>query len=508
MKPNGCSWEKSYSLPPVQMSPAADPAGSSRRKRRHKSASDSASPGSPKPSQRERLMTAMLALCAQQGYQAVSIAQVSSAAGVSSATFYEQFESKEECLLTAYQAAAARVLDQMQPVQPSRCASEAEWVEAASQALGRLLQALEREPNAGRVLVIEAWAAGPRVDAERPRILAVFEARAQGLIDSAPALVGTVDLPLVALLGAVRSIVSRHLRTHAEHELPALSADIVAWLQSYARPGRRARWSTGRRATLSTNLGPPRVPAAPVPARLPRGRHRLPPGIVAHSRRTRLVYATAEVTFVKSYEDATVADIVAAAGVARDVFYEHFTDKQHAFLEAQQHAIQDILDACVVAYFSAKAWPERVWRGLETLLGVIGSHPALAHLRLVECYAAGPEAIRRADEITRACAILLEEGYSYRPQARDLPRLCSQAITGAIFEVVQRHVAEADTEGLLLELPRLVYIAIAPFTGAEEAVALIERIRKQDSKWSSSGTLAIREPRVNDKRVEQETGER
>ena len=55
----------------------------------------------------------------------------------------------------------------------------------------------------------------------------------------------------------------------------------------------------------------------------------------------------------KGYANATVADIVARAGVARDVFYEHFTDKEHAFLEAQQHPVQHIVDTCASAYFSA-----------------------------------------------------------------------------------------------------------------------------------------------------------
>jgi AcrR family transcriptional regulator len=286
-----------------------------------------------------------------------------------------------------------------------------------------------------------------------------------------------LDLPPLALIGATRSIISRRLRTHAEQELPALAGDLVTWVESYARKGRRTRWSTGSRALLKADQSRGRPEPRP-PEQLPRGRHRLPPGVVARSRRTRLIYATAEVMLAKGYEDATVADIVAAASVSRDVFYEHFTDKQHAFLEAQQYSTQEILDAVAVAYFSAQAWPERVWRGLEMLIGLVSSHPALAHLRLVECYAAGPEAIRRAEEITRAFTLFIEEGYSYGPEAARLPRLVSQAITGAIFEVVQRHAAEGEIESLPRELPRLTYIAIAPFTGAEHAIELVEKIKR------------------------------
>ncbi len=115
----------------------------------------------------------------------------------------------------------------------------------------------------------------------------------------------------------------------------------------------------------------------------------------------------------KGYASTTVADIVAAAGVAKDAFYEHFEDKEHAFLEAQQHPTQYILDRCAEAYFQVPDWPHRLWNHLETLVSLIVENPAISHLRLVECYAAGPAAVKRAEEITRAFNIFLEEGYVY-----------------------------------------------------------------------------------------------
>ncbi|HYM54357.1 MAG TPA: TetR/AcrR family transcriptional regulator [Solirubrobacteraceae bacterium] len=437
-----------------------------------------ASAKAPKRTQRERLVDAMIELAAGSGYQNVSVAQVSARAGVSSATFYEQFEGKEDCLLAAYRAVTDRVLGQMQPVPAETVKSDSEWSLQARAALGRLLSAVQRDPDGGQVLYMESLAAGERMHEERRRVLGEFERRAEVFLDSTPETGSTIDLPATALMGAVRSIVSRHLRTHAEDELPALADDLVAWLETYARPPGQERWSTGPRALLPAAGA--RKPASGrstrAPRRLPRGRHGLSAGVVARSQRTRIIYGTAEVMVSKGYANATVADIVAAAGVARDVFYEHFTDKQHAFLEAQQHPTQHILDTCAAAYFAAAEWPERVWNGLRTLMELIVENPEISHLRLVECYAAGPAAIRRAEDITRSFALFLEEGYRYRPQAHGLPRLCSQAIAGAIFEVTQRHIARGDHAGLVRHLPQLTYIAIAPFTGPEEAIRVLERL--------------------------------
>jgi AcrR family transcriptional regulator len=433
-----------------------------------------------KRTQRERLLEAMVELSSSVGYQAVSIAQVSSRAGVSSATFYEQFEGKEDCLVAAYQEVAERVLGQMEPVATDTVTSDEDWSDAARVALGRLLGAVQRDPDGGRVLYIESMAGGARMLDERRRILAEFERRAQDFLNSTPADGSMLDVPATALVGATRAIVSRHLRTDAEDELPGLAEDLVVWLQTYGVPTGQPRWSTSARALLPakrTSKASTSGQTHRAVQRLPRGRHGLPAGVVARSQRTRIIYGTAEVMMAKGYANATVSDIVAAAGVARDVFYEHFTDKHHAFLEAQQHPTQHILDTCAAAYFAAQRWPERVWEGLRTLIELIVENPALSYLRLVECYAAGPEAIRRAEEITRSFTIFLEEGYGYRPQAHDLPRVSSQAITGAIFEVVRRHIARDDAAGLVRCLPQLTYVAIAPFTGPQAAVELLEELR-------------------------------
>jgi AcrR family transcriptional regulator len=419
--------------------------------------------------QRERLLDAVISLSAKLGSQAVSVAQISSEAGVSSATFYEQFENKEECLLAAYRAAAERLLAVKTPR-----AGAGGWTNAAEATLREFAEALQRDPDAGRLLFVDILSGGPGAREARGAAIRAFERRVQEFVDSTPAEGPTLDVPVTALLGATRSIIARSLRTYGESELPAFAPDGMAWVLSYSTtPGGRP-WSTGPESLLATPAAKPALRRARrPPQRLPRGRHRLPPGVVARSHRTRIVYATADVMRTKGYQDTTVADIVSAAGISREVFYGHFTDKQDAFLQAQNHPTQYILERCATAYFRGGSWPERVWRLLDTLLAMITENPAISHLRLVECYAAGPQAIRRAEEITRAFTIFLEEGYGYRPEAQGLPKLTTQAIAGGVFEMIQRHAARSDFETLPALLPRLAYVCLAPFTGVPEAIDFV-----------------------------------
>jgi AcrR family transcriptional regulator len=431
-------------------------------------------------SQRERLIDAMIELAARAGYQRVTIAQISSRARVSSATFYEQFEDKEDCLLAAYRTAAERVLGQMQLM------GGPDWSAAARGGLGELLEALRSNPDAGRLLFVEARAAGPHVRRERERALDEFERRIEARIQAAPSDGLTLDIPAGALVGAVRSVALRHLHAHTEDELPLREDDLLEWIGSYAIPGGRERWSIDAYARLPIAPGLELPPPAEAPTRLPRGRHGLPANVIARSQRTRIIYGTAEVMTAKGYAGCTVSDIVAAAGVARDVFYAHFDDKLHAFLEAQRYSTQEVLDACAAAYFSAEEWPQRIWNGLHTLIALIISHPSLAHLRLVECYAAGPDALSRTEDITRTFTVFLEEGYRYRPESRSLPRTCSQAIVGAIFETIYRHIARGDIAALARQLPLMTYVALAPFTGPVDAIALVTRMSAPHASVAAS----------------------
>lgn len=429
-----------------------------------------------KPAQRERLVNAMIELAAKSGYQAVSVAQISSHAGVSSATFYEQFEDKEDCLLVAYNSARERVFNDGHQASCPKL-----WPDAARQFLSELSERLQHDPDAGSMVFVEALAGEQRMRHHREALLEKDEAAVRAYLDRQPKDGTTLDLPVAALEGARRYIISRQLRTHSVDLLPATVEDLVIWMQCYEIPVAAPRWSSSANAKLSAaaarrSVKLPDQLLAP-PPRLPRGRHKLPPAMVARSRRARILAGTAEVMLSKGYANASVTDIVAEAGIARDVFYEHFENKQHAFLETQQFVTQAVLEVCGSAYFSGSDWPDRIWKGLASLCGLIAAFPALAHVRIVECYAAGPVAVRGTEELLRTVALFLEEGYSYgnRPE---LPKAASLAVAGAIFELIYRLVANGDSAAVPQQLPLLAYIALGAFLGPEKAVELVDNYRR------------------------------
>ncbi len=425
----------------------------------------------------------MIELTARFGYAEVSVARLCRHAGVSTQSFYECFEEREDCLLAAREAAAHRILGGLPPAAGQGSA------DVLRRALDGVLRALARDPDAGRVLLIEALAGGPRVQAHRRQALAHYERCAESLLDGSRGS-RAIDIPASALIGALRGVVAQRLRAEEQDQLPLLLDDLLAWIESYAIADGAARSSADSPLLTSAERSPAPSPAKDACAlnvpRLPRGRHTTPPRLAERIQRKRIIHGTAQATSASGYAEVSVSKIVAASHISRQIFYEQFPNKQQAFVAAQQHATVEVLVMCWEAYFATDSWPERVWNVLETLTSLIAANPALTHLRIVDCYAAGPDAVRWTEELVSATAIFLKEGYRTCPLARKLPALSSQAIVGTVYELIQRDVAHGRTSTLPLRLPLLTYLAIAPFTGPLAAVTLVREFSAKSALIAAS----------------------
>src|SRR5262245_64691719 len=93
---------------------------------------------------------------------------------------------------------------------------------------------------------------------------------------------------------------------------------------------------------------------------LPTGRHGLPRSFVIQNQTERILAAVADVTSAASYAEMTVEDIIVTAGVSRRTFYEHFKNKEDAFLAAYDEATGRLLAALRWAILSQDSFVDRV----------------------------------------------------------------------------------------------------------------------------------------------------
>jgi AcrR family transcriptional regulator len=188
---------------------------------------------------------------------------------------------------------------------------------------------------------------------------------------------------------------------------------------------------------------------------------------VAENQRERILAAVADVTSAASYTEMTVEDIIVTAGVSRRTFYEHFKNKDDAFLAAYEEASGRLLAAVRAAYESRQGFAERMSAGIEAFLFLLAADPAFARMCIVEVMAAGPEAVARRNEAMRAFAALIEENARERLAESPPSDLTAETVVGGIYDVVYTRILRGETRELPSLAPDLVETALVHYLGPE-----------------------------------------
>jgi AcrR family transcriptional regulator len=175
------------------------------------------------------------------------------------------------------------------------------------------------------------------------------------------------------------------------------------------------------------------------------------------------------------YAAMRIEDVIAIAGVSRRTFYDHFANKEEAFLAAYELVLEQLLSGVTSAFASGESWTSRVRRGLAAFLNLLASEPVLAQVCVVEALAAGPRALARRTEAMEAFQALLQPPKGDALATSTAPPVAVEAIVGGIYEVIYSRVTSNRTEELPSLLPSLLHSALLPFVGAEVAEAEYER---------------------------------
>jgi AcrR family transcriptional regulator len=203
--------------------------------------------------------------------------------------------------------------------------------------------------------------------------------------------------------------------------------------------------------------------------RPPRGRHRLPPEVIARSQRERLLEAAIRIVAEKGYGKTTVADLTREAGISRTTFYAMFEDKEGCFLAAYDSLTDGLVRRVTVAYEAEERWPDRARAGLAALLEALAEEPEIARLALVDVGAAGPAAQRRYRAALQRLTPLFEEGRDFAPGGRGLPANTSRMAIGAVSGLIADELAEGREGSLPSLLSDLLFATLVPYIGPAAA---------------------------------------
>lgn len=423
--------------------------------------------------QKARLQGAMVEAVARHGFAGTTLRELVTLAGVSKSTFYEHFESKEDCFLSTFDEIVAQLGARV----GEAYRSGGDFRERLVAGLAAFMSLAVEEPAAASLAAVESLTLGAAGVEHRERASRGFEALIQQSFDHSPAERQVSAVTVRAIVAGIRGVAYRRLRAGRREELPGVVEELADWALRYQGPDSE----TTARAVAAAERPEAELPDDPAagsadgPAAKDATGDTRPgwdePPDSTHSRRSltqreRIVRGAARVVVEKGYAALSIPAISGAAGVSNQTFYEHFGSKRDAFLEAFEILGGEALTKAGAAYAAEGDRPEAIGAGLRALLEHIAANPLFARLAFFELPTAGPVALDRADATLDSFTAFLRPDAAPSQLGGPLPEAVMEAIPSGIWAAIQHEIAH-DRAGSLPELaPELTRIALAPFGSA------------------------------------------
>jgi AcrR family transcriptional regulator len=377
----------------------------------------------------------MVASVATKGYTATRVTDLIELSGVSRRSFYALFPDKEACFLAVLRELASASVALTEDI-PGK------GEERARRRFQALTDLVVAHPAAARLLMIEAFAVGPRAMKPLEEALRALERKMQAATAESPERAGMPAEMIGALIGGAVEVARTRLRRGTETELTELGPKLMDFLLAYRPPPQPLRLTTR--------------PPSPAPETL-----------AGHDHGERALRAFAVVVAERGYANTTIDQVVKRASMSPTTFYANFDGKEDAMRAAIDTAGAQIAAAVLPAFRRSADWAGGIRGAFGAFFNFLASHPALAHLLMVEVYAIGPEALQRREEALRSLYALLEG--AQRGSPGDIPPVAVEAIFGGVSFLAYRQVSHSGAEALPALAPLSTYLALAPFVGAERA---------------------------------------
>ena len=168
----------------------------------------------------------------------------------------------------------------------------------------------------------------------------------------------------------------------------------------------------------------------------------------------------------KTYAATTIADIVKRASISRTTFYKRFANKRACFDAALYSCIAEIQAAAAAAHAASDPPAEAVRKAVGATLELMAEKPAMAQLVMSDAITVEPAIVERYRSLViPALEDLWDEAGEPRHPGPADPLLAFGRAQVLIFN----QIVAGHTDQLPDLLPEIVYIALLPFAGHDEA---------------------------------------
>lgn len=176
------------------------------------------------------------------------------------------------------------------------------------------------------------------------------------------------------------------------------------------------------------------------------------------TQRERLLNAMIDIAGREGLTAATIARVIAKAGVSRPTFYEYFHDRDACFVTALASVQQQVLAEVRRAVEGQGS--ERVAKtAIGALIDFADSHPERARVVLSEALGGGARALDVRDRGIAEIASLIEQVEQQASKTAAIPDLCISGLIGGVCRMLATRLCRGELDASLLREDLLRWVA-------------------------------------------------
>jgi AcrR family transcriptional regulator len=202
-----------------------------------------------------------------------------------------------------------------------------------------------------------------------------------------------------------------------------------------------------------------------------------PLDIGQQTQRQRILDAMIESCAEKTFAATTITDIVARAHISRTTFYKQFEDKRACFNAAVGYCIEELGGIAGAAQGPSDGPADATRKAVTAVVEALTARPGLAQLLTGDAFAVDPLVVGRYRKATIPPLEALWENRNGASKGHTDPHLAF----GQVQVLILHQIASGKPDRLTEVLPELVYLAVGPFGGHEEALKQARLARENEA---------------------------
>jgi AcrR family transcriptional regulator len=208
-------------------------------------------------------------------------------------------------------------------------------------------------------------------------------------------------------------------------------------------------------------------------AKLPAGRHHLPPEFVRDNQRNRILAAALEVFGTRGFVASSVQDLIREAHVSRGTLYEHFMGKEECLLALLDLAAGFLRAEAAAAAAEEEEWAIKLCLSTERIVAILAEDQRLARVCAVEVWIAGDQVRARRESLMTEVVEAMRAGRTESSWGSQLPELLETLLFTGVVSVLGLHVLRATGRDPGTVAAELAEILLAPYLGQADARELV-----------------------------------